>query len=124
MRPARSGTPYPDIAKALAAGRATANGTKREAAYKKANDAIRSLVAIIPLATVGSDAAFLADVRARSPRRSGSNRFALMTPGDRRQLVWLTTHEPAGLYCADEVDPVAAAHLQPGRREPLCLRPG
>ena len=31
-----------------------------------------------------------------------------MVPGDRRQLVWLTTAEPAGLYCADETDPVAA----------------
>ena len=31
-----------------------------------------------------------------------------MTPGDRRQLVWLTTHEPSGLYCADETDPVAS----------------
>ena len=30
-----------------------------------------------------------------------------MTPGDRRQLVWLTTSEPAGLYCADESDPIA-----------------
>ena len=30
-----------------------------------------------------------------------------MTPGDRRQLVWLSTAEPAGLYCADETDPVS-----------------
>ena len=34
-------------------------------------------------------------------------RFAAMTPGDRRQLVWLSTAEPAGLYCADEADPVS-----------------
>jgi len=101
------GRPYGDITKALAAGRSTANGTKREAAYKKANDAIRSVVPFIPLAAVGSDAAFLADVKGAvaSPLRVES--FALMTPGDRRQLVWLTTHEPTGLYCADEVDPVA-----------------
>jgi ABC-type transport system substrate-binding protein len=101
------GRPYGDISKALASGRATASGPKREAAYKKANDAIRSHVPIIPLATVGSDAAFLADVKGgiASPLRLES--FATMTPGDRRQLVWLTTHEPSGLYCADEVDPVA-----------------
>jgi ABC-type transport system substrate-binding protein len=30
-----------------------------------------------------------------------------MVPGDRRQLVWLTSSEPAGLYCADEADPVS-----------------
>jgi peptide/nickel transport system substrate-binding protein len=101
------GRQFDDIAKALAAGRSTANGTKREAAYKKANDAIRSHVAFIPIAAVGSDVAFLADVKGAvaSPLRLES--FATMTPGDRRQLVWLTTHEPTGLYCADEVDPVA-----------------
>ena len=31
-----------------------------------------------------------------------------MIPGDRRQLVWLTTGEPGGLYCADETDSVSA----------------
>jgi ABC-type transport system substrate-binding protein len=30
-----------------------------------------------------------------------------MTPGDRRQFVWSTTAEPAGLYCADETGTVA-----------------
>ena len=30
-----------------------------------------------------------------------------MTPGDRRQLVWMTTSEPDGLYCADTSSPVA-----------------
>jgi ABC-type transport system substrate-binding protein len=30
-----------------------------------------------------------------------------MTPGDRRQLVWLTPSEPGGLYCADETTAVA-----------------
>ena len=42
---------------------------------------------------------------ATSPLRL--ERFAAMTPGDRRQLVWLATAEPAGLYCADEADPVS-----------------
>ena len=36
-----------------------------------------------------------------------------MTPGDRRQFVWLTTAEPAGLYCADETDSVSALRLRP-----------
>jgi ABC-type transport system substrate-binding protein len=38
----------------------------------------------------------------------GLERFAAMVPGDRRQFVWLTTGEPAGLYCADETDSVSA----------------
>lgn len=105
--PGEVGRPYDDVTKALNAGRSTANGTKREAAYKKANDAIRDHVAIIPLASVGSDAAFLADVDDALASPLHLESFASMKPGDRRQLVWLTTHEPAGLYCADETDPVA-----------------
>ncbi len=118
------GRPYPDITKALAAGRATANGTKREAAYKKANDAIRSLAAIIPLATVGSDAAFLADVKGAvaSPLRVES--FDLMTPGDRRQLVWLDDPRAGRSVLRGRDRPGRGAHLQPGRREPVRLRPG
>jgi ABC-type transport system substrate-binding protein len=30
-----------------------------------------------------------------------------MVPGDRRQLVWLTSAEPGGLYCADETDAIS-----------------
>ena len=101
------GQPYDDITKALAAGRSTASGAKREAAYEKANDAIRDHVAIIPLASVGSGAAFLADVDGGLASPLHQEAFALMTPGDRRQLVWLATHEPPGLYCADETDEVA-----------------
>ena len=102
-----SGRPYDDIVKALASGRSTANGEKREAAYKKANDAIRAHIPLIPVAAAGSDAAFLDDVKGGLASPVRQEAFAGMTPGDRRQLVWLTTHEPTGLYCADEVDPVA-----------------
>ena len=48
---------------------------------------------------------------ATSPLRL--ERFAPMTPGDRRQLVWLATAEPGGLYCADEVDSVSASPSAP-----------
>jgi len=102
-----AGKPYDDIVKALATGRSTANGAKREAAYKKANDAIRAHVPLIPLAAVGTNAAFLADVKNGLASPLHQESFARMTPSDRRQMVWLTTHEPPGLYCADEVDLVA-----------------
>jgi peptide/nickel transport system substrate-binding protein len=102
-----AGKPYDDIVKALATGRSTANGAKREAAYKKANDLIRAHVPLIPLAAVGTHAAFLADVTGGLASPLHQESFALMTPSDRRQLVWLTTGEPDGLYCADEVGLVA-----------------
>ncbi len=101
------GKKFADIGKALASGNSTADPGKREAAYARANNAIRTHVPMIPVARAGSAAAYRADVdgAAASPLRL--ERFASMTPGDRRQLVWLTTAEPGGLYCADESDAVS-----------------
>ena len=104
---AEFGNKASDIGKALASGAATVDSGKRDAAYAKANNAIRAHVPMIPIARTGSAAAFLADVAGAGASPLGLERFASMTPGDRRQLVWLTTAEPAGLYCADETDPVA-----------------
>ncbi|MEA2654331.1 MAG: peptide/nickel transport system substrate-binding protein [Chloroflexota bacterium] len=101
------GKKFPDLVRALAGG-ATPDAAKREAAYARANGLIRTHVPMIPIADVGSTAAFRADVAGALVSPLGLERFASMTPGDRRQLVWLTTAEPAGLYCADESDPVAS----------------
>jgi ABC-type dipeptide transport system, periplasmic component len=105
---AEFGKPFTDIGKALATGRSTAVDAKRDAAYAKANDAIRSHVPMIPIARTGTATAYRADVDAAAASPLGLERFAAMTPGDRRQLVWLTTSEPPGLYCADETDVVAS----------------
>ena len=102
------GNPFVDVGKALAGGRATANAAARKVAYTKANDLIRSHVPMIPVAVAGSAAAFRADVEGAGASPLRLERFTDMTPGDRRQLVWLTTSEPPGLYCADESDPIAA----------------
>ena len=101
------GKKFADVQKALTAGDATATATKREAAYVRANDAIRSHVPMIPIARTGSAAAYRADVDGASASPLRLEQFARMTPGDRRQFVWSTTTEPAGLYCADETEAVA-----------------
>lgn len=101
------GKPLGDVVKPLAAGRATAARAKREAAYGQANNAIRGHVPVIPIARTGSTPAFLVDVGGALASPLRQERFTAMTPGDRRQLVWLTTGEPPGLYCADETDPLA-----------------
>jgi peptide/nickel transport system substrate-binding protein len=105
--PGEFGPPFADIGKALDSGDATADDAKRDTAYAKANDAIRADIPMVPIAHVGSAAAFRVDVdgAAASPMRL--EQFAAMTPGDRRQFVWLTTGEPLGLYCPDETDPIA-----------------
>jgi peptide/nickel transport system substrate-binding protein len=102
------GTTSTDIGKALAAGRATVSNGKRDAAYAKVNDAIRSDIPLIPIARSATNAAYRADVQGAATSPLGLERFASMVPGDRRQLVWLTTAEPGGLYCADETDSVSA----------------
>jgi ABC-type transport system substrate-binding protein len=105
---AEFGKRFTDIGNALAAGDATADPAKRETAYARANNAIRTHVPMIPIADTGSTVAYRADVSGASASALGLDRFASMTPGDRRQLVWLTTTEPGGLYCADESDPVSS----------------
>ena len=62
---------------------------------------------MIPIAVAASSAAFRADVDGAGVSPLRLERFADMVPGDRRQLVWVTSSEPPGLYCADETDPVA-----------------
>ena len=96
-----------DIVKALGTGRSTVDPTVREAAYVKANNAIRTHVPMIPVGRAGSAAAYRADVDGANVSPLRLERFAAMAPGDRRQLVWLAASEPAGLYCADETGAVA-----------------
>ena len=104
---AEFGRKFGDIGKALAAGEASGDPAKRDAAYATANNAIRTHVPMIPVARTSSAAAYRADVDGASASPVHLERFASMTPGDRRQFVWLTTAEPAGLYCADETDAVS-----------------
>ena len=104
---AEFGKKFADIGKALMSGEATANAGKRDAAYAKANNAIRAHVPMVPIARTGSAAAYRADVDGAGASPLGLEQFASMTPGDRRQFVWLTTSEPAGLYCPDETDAIA-----------------
>jgi len=101
------GKPFADIGRALASGRATTNPAARAAAYKKANDLILAHAPMIPIAAAASSAGFRADVDGASVSPLRLERFADMTPADRRQLVWVAASEPPGLYCADETDPVA-----------------
>ena len=48
--------------------------------------------------------AYRADVQGGFASPLGNEYFAVMTPGDRNQFVWMQNGEPPGLYCADESD--------------------
>jgi peptide/nickel transport system substrate-binding protein len=96
-----------DITKALAAGAATASDDKRETAYASANAGIRSHVPVVPIAHIGSMAAFRDDVDGVTTSPLHLERFAPLGPGDRRQFVWMTSAEPTGLDCPEAIDPTA-----------------
>ena len=59
---------------------------------------------MIPIAHGGSAVAYQADVQDAHASPLGNEVFAVMTPGDRTQFVFMQNAEPPGLYCADETD--------------------
>ena len=101
------GQPIDAVVDALAAGAATIDEAARTTAYTEANNAIRSGVPMVPIAHAGSLALFRADVEGALTSPLGTERFAAMIPGDRRQFVWLAAASLDGLYCADETGPTS-----------------
>ena len=101
------GDPIDAVVDALTTGATTIDDAARTTAYTEANTGLRSNVPMIPIAHAGSLPVFRADVEPATTSPMRTERFATMTPGDRRQFVWLAAAEPEGLYCADETSPVA-----------------
>lgn len=118
------GEPIDVLVDALTTGAATVDESARSSAYAVANDAIRSNVPMIPIAHAGSLPVFRADVEPAIASPFRTEQFAAMTPGDRRQFVWLAADEPEGLYCADETAPVAQLACAQTQEGLLAFEPG
>ena len=101
---AQFGSKFDDITAALTEGAGGTSDAARQPAYEAANNAIKQHVPMIPVAHGGSGVAFRADVQDAHSSPLGNEFFAVMTPGDRSQFVWIQNGEPPGLYCADESD--------------------
>lgn len=104
LGPGAGGSPAkraPAVAAALAAAAATADPGAREAAFKQANDAIRSTVPLIPLVHPGSEVAYRSDVQGVVASPLGIDPLGAFTPGDRPQLVFMQATDPGGAYCGD-----------------------
>ncbi len=101
---AQFGEQHPDIVAALQEGAAGADDAAREPSYATANELIKQHVPMIPIAHGGSGLAYRADVDGAHASPLSNEQFAVMTPGDRSQLVFSQNGEPGGLYCADETD--------------------
>lgn len=98
------GTIGPEITNALAAADRAADPDARRAAYEQANNAIRDLVPMIPLAHGGSATAWKADVVGAASSPVDGEQFATIDPGGRPQLGWMQSASPSSFYCADATD--------------------
>ena len=97
------GTPHPEIYEALLQGSTIADLAAAAPLYEQANNAIRDLVPMIPIANGASAHAALATVGGAYVPPFGATQFALLDPGD-SDLVFVQNAEPISLYCSDETD--------------------
>ncbi|MEZ4769649.1 MAG: ABC transporter substrate-binding protein [Caldilineales bacterium] len=77
------GDPHPEIYELLEQGAQIADAAAAEAIYTDANNAIRELVPMVPIAHGGSGVAYLADVEGAQASPLGNEYMAAMKPGDR-----------------------------------------
>ena len=101
---AQFGTPYPEIYENLVAGAQMADPAESEAIYTAANNAVRELVPMVPIAHGSSGVAYRADVTGAHASPLGNEYFAVTDPGGRDTFVWMQGGEPSSLFCADETD--------------------
>jgi peptide/nickel transport system substrate-binding protein len=98
------GESYPEIYENLEQGAQIADPAEAEPIYAAANNAIRELVPMVPIASGASATAFRADVENAHASPLGNEYFAVMQPADRDTFVWMQNAEPISLYCGDESD--------------------
>ena len=97
------GDQLPEVTEPLTTAATTLDTEVRRAAYVEANNAIKELVPMVPVAHGASATAWLADVVGAHASPLGTESFAHVTPSD-NQMVWMQNAEPIALYCADETD--------------------
>lgn len=98
------GTPFEQIYVPLEKAAQIADPKAAESLYIEANNAIRELVPMVPIAHGGSGTAYRADVVGAHASPLGNEYFAVMKPGERNTFVWMQNAEPISLYCGDETD--------------------
>jgi peptide/nickel transport system substrate-binding protein len=72
--------------------------------YTDANNAIRDLVPMVPVAHAKSAVAYLDEVTNPQASPILSDLFAVSDPGGRNEFKWMQGYEPQSLFCADESD--------------------
>ena len=93
-----------EIYEPIALGGTIADPVEAAPVYTEANNAIRELVPMVPIAHGGSAVAYRADVVNPQASPLTSEMFAVTDPGGRDVFVWMQNAEPISMFCADETD--------------------
>jgi ABC-type transport system substrate-binding protein len=105
------GTTHPEIFEPLEIASQIGDPAEAEALYIEANNAIRELVPMVPIANGASASAALATVGNAHFRPFGAPLMALVDPG-KDTFVYMQNAEPISLFCADETDGESLAPCQ------------
>jgi len=105
------GTPHPEIYEQLQLGAPETDNAVAAPIYAAANNAIRDLVPMVPIAHGASASAALASVDNAHFRPFGAPLFHKADPG-KDTYVFMQNAEPISLYCADETDGESLAACQ------------
>lgn len=98
------GKPFPEIYELLEQGARIADPDEATPIYEQANNKIKELVPMVPIAHGGSGVAYRADVVGGHASPLSNEYFAVVDPGGRSTFVWMQNAEPISLYCGDETD--------------------
>ena len=105
------GTPFAEIYEPLQAGAKIGDPAEAEAYYVEANNAIRELVPMVPIANGASASATLATVDNAHFRPFGAPLLGQVDPG-KDTFVYMQNAEPISLFCQDETDGESLAVCQ------------
>jgi ABC-type transport system substrate-binding protein len=97
------GAGFPELWEKLEAAASLASQADRQPIYDEANELIKQLVPMIPVAHGGSATAFQAVCEGAHSSPLTREKMAVIDCGA-DTLVWMQNGEPVSLYCADETD--------------------
>jgi ABC-type transport system substrate-binding protein len=97
------GAGFPELWEKLEAAASLASQADRQPIYDEANELIKTLVPMIPVAHGGSATAFQAVCEGAHSSPLTREKMAVIDCGA-DTLVWMQNGEPVSLYCADETD--------------------
>jgi peptide/nickel transport system substrate-binding protein len=98
------GDPHPEIYEVLEEAATIADETVTAPMYEEANNKIKELVPMVPVAHGAPADAALADVEGAHTAVLGPPRLWKVKPDGRDTLIYLKAAEPISLYCMDETD--------------------